>query len=81
MKISINKAENLKSKPDESNLGFGQYFSDHMFTMDYIDGEWSNAQILPYQDISISPATMVLHYGQAIFEGMKAYKTADEGIY
>ncbi|MCL2838354.1 MAG: branched-chain amino acid aminotransferase [Oscillospiraceae bacterium] len=81
MNISITKTTTPKPKPDINNLGFGQYFSDHMFTMDYIDGKWQNAQIVPYQNISMDPATMALHYGQLIFEGMKAYKTADGSIF
>jgi len=81
MNILITKTTTPKPKPDMNNLGFGQYFSDHMFTMDYIDGKWQNAQIVPYQNISMDPATMALHYGQLIFEGMKAYKTDDGSIY
>jgi len=65
---------------DLDNLPFGKVFSDHMFEMDYIDGEWKNMTVRPYQNLSISPATSVLHYGQAIFEGMKAYKDASGDI-
>ena len=61
---------------DMDNLSFGHVFSDHMFSMDYKDGKWNNPVIQPYADISISPATAVLHYSQTIFEGMKAYKTS-----
>lgn len=83
MNISIQKvnAENLKPKPDENNLGFGKYFSDHMFTMTYRDGAWQKGAIEPYGNFSINPASMVLHYGQAIFEGLKAYRGKDEQIY
>ena len=81
MKINLIKAETLKQKPDFNNLGFGQYFSDYMFEMDYIEGQgWINPTIKPYGEISISPAAMVLHYGQAVFEGMKAYKDKDGNI-
>ena len=60
---------------DFNNLPFGKHFSDHMFVADYENGEWRNARILPYGDFTISPAMSSLHYGQAIFEGMKAFKT------
>lgn len=65
---------------DLARLEFGKTFSDHMFVADYRDGEWQDAQILPYGDISVSPANSALHYGQAIFEGMKAYKNSDGEI-
>lgn len=76
MEISIKKADKLKSHPDDTGLGFGTVFTDHMFNMDYSPEEgWHNARIEPYGPIEMDPATMVLHYGQAIFEGLKAYKT------
>ena len=62
---------------DFSNLPFGRIFSDHMFTADYINGEWTNIQIIPFQNFSFHPANLALHYGQSIFEGMKATKTVD----
>lgn len=62
---------------DFSNLPFGKTFSDHMFVADYADGEWKNLEILPYGPIDMSPAISALHYGQAFFEGLKAYKHAD----
>ena len=65
---------------DFDNLEFGKAFSDHMFVVDYRDGEWHDAQILPYGDLTVSPANSALHYGQAIFEGMKAYHQADGGV-
>lgn len=75
MEITINRADTLKPHPDESNLGFGTIFTDHMFNMDYSPEKgWHNARIEPYQPFTLYPATMVLHYGQAIFEGMKAYR-------
>jgi branched-chain amino acid aminotransferase len=72
-----------KDKPkDESTLGFGDIFSDHMFLMDYETGKgWFNARIEPYHDLTINPAAMALHYGQEIFEGLKAYYGVDHGIY
>ncbi len=78
MDIKIEKAKQLKEKPDFSKLGFGKYFTDHMFVMEYTDGEgWQNARIVPFDYIPIHPASTVLHYGAEIFEGMKAYRTAD----
>jgi len=62
---------------DFTNLDFGRVFSDHMFVMDYEDGEWKRGRIEPYGPFTMSPASMVFHYGQAIFEGMKAYRQMD----
>ncbi|MCR4434235.1 MAG: branched-chain amino acid aminotransferase [Clostridiales bacterium] len=76
--INIEKAKNPKPKPDPKNLGFGKYFTDHMFIMDYTEGKgWHDPRIVPYGPLSLDPSTMVLHYGQAIFEGLKAYRTQD----
>ncbi len=79
MQISINKTATPRQKPaDPGKLGFGQIFTDHMFMMDYIEGKgWHNARIVPYGPLTLEPSTMVLHYGQAVFEGLKAYKTGD----
>ncbi len=78
MEIKIEKAKVLKQKPDFNNLGFGKYFTDHMFVMDYnAEKGWHNAKIVPFDYIPIHPASTVLHYGAEIFEGMKAYRTAD----
>ena len=78
MEITINKIDTPKSHPDESNLGFGTIFTDHMFIMDYTEGiGWHDARIVPYGPFEVSPATMVLHYGQTIFEGLKVYKKED----
>ena len=76
MKLTITKADQLKTKPDDSKLSFGTIFTDHMFNMDYNpqDG-WHNPRIEPYASIDMDPATMVLHYGQGVFEGLKAYRT------
>lgn len=69
---------NPKAKPDPKHLGFGDYFTDHMFIMDYTEGKgWHDPRIVPYAPLCLDPAAMVLHYGQAIFEGMKAYHTED----
>ncbi|MFB7878921.1 branched-chain amino acid aminotransferase [Nocardia sp. NPDC056064] len=60
--------------------GFGRFFTDHMVSIDYADGAWGNARVEPYGPLSMDPATMVFHYGQAIFEGLKAYRQADGSI-
>ena len=80
--IKVTLSQNLKQKPtDESALGFGRIFTDHMFLMDYEVGVgWHDARIVPYADFPIDPAAMVLHYGQAIFEGCKCYRRADGGL-
>lgn len=65
---------------DFQNLGFGQYFSDHMFMIDFEHGMWQEPKIVPYGALQFTPALITLHYGQAIFEGMKAYHTIDGGI-
>ncbi|MBE6619276.1 MAG: branched-chain amino acid aminotransferase [Ruminococcaceae bacterium] len=67
-----------KIKPDYNSLGFGKYFSDHMFLMDYTaEKGWHDPRIVPFQNLSLSPATAVFHYAQEMFEGLKAYKTAE----
>ncbi len=81
MNITVNKTDTPKQKPDESNLQFGKIFTDHMFIMDYNPEQgWHDARIVPYGPLEYDPATAVFHYGQAIFEGMKAYATADGAI-
>ncbi len=78
MKIALEKSKNLKTKPDWNNLGFGIYYTDHMFIMDYTEGRgWHDPRIVPYGPLSMDPAAMVLHYGLEIFEGMKAYYAKD----
>ncbi len=59
---------------DFNNIPFGKVFSDHMFMADYIDGKWTQPRIVPYEPIPLSPAISALHYGQSIFEGLKAYR-------
>ncbi len=83
MEIKINVATHLKEKPsDESKLGFGEIFTDHMLLMDYdVHNGWHNARIEPYGDLRLDPAAACLHYGQEIFEGLKAYYGTDGGIY
>lgn len=80
--IKITKTTSPKAKPAaDQPLGFGHIFTDHMFMMNYTEGQgWHDARIVPYGDLTISPAAMVFHYGQEMFEGMKAYKCADGRI-
>ncbi len=74
-KISVKRAEATRiNEVDFDNLVFGKSFTDHMFECDFKDGEWQNPTIRPYGPLTISPAAKVFHYGQAVFEGMKAYK-------
>ncbi len=65
---------------DWNNLGFGKYFSDHMYIAEYKDGKWNSGEIVPYGPISMEPSSCVLHYGQTIFEGLKAYRRTDGNI-
>ena len=58
---------------DFSNLDFGRVFSDHMLVCDYVNGKWQSPKIIPYQPITLEPSSKIFHYGQSIFEGMKAY--------
>jgi len=79
--ISIQKASHPKDKPDQAELGFGHFFSDHMFIMDYTEGQgWYDPRIVPYGPLQMDPSVMIFHYGQATFEGLKAYKSADGKI-
>lgn len=76
MEIRIEKTKNPKAKPDEENLAFGKIFTDHMFIMDYEEGKgWHDPRIVPFGPIEVLPSLSVFHYGQAVFEGMKAYKS------
>ncbi len=74
-KITTN-TESKISKVDWENLPFGKMFSDHMLVMEYCDGEWQEPEIVPFGPISFHPATSAIHYGQSVFEGMKANKSA-----
>ncbi len=81
MNISITKTTSPKAKPDQNSLGFVKYFTDHMFIMNYDEGQgWHDARIVPYGPFEIDPASMVLHYAQEVFEGLKAYRTADGSV-
>ena len=75
--LNINVRKTSKSRISEldmKDIGFGKHFSDHMFVADYVDGKWSEMNIVPYDKIPFNPSASMMHYGQAIFEGMKAYK-------
>jgi len=78
MEIKFIKNQQPKQMPPEETLGFGKYFTDHMFIMDYTpDKGWHDARIVPFENLSIHPACTALHYGSEIFEGLKAYRRAD----
>ena len=81
--IKIQRTETPKAKPAPGQkLGFGKIFTDHMFVMNYTEGKgWHDPRVVPFQNISLSPAAMVYHYGQEMFEGMKAYKGPDGNVY
>lgn len=79
-KVAINEIDIVKSEKtkihnvDFNNIDFGRTFTDHMFVCDYVDGNWQQPKITPYQAMTFEPSARVFHYGQAVFEGMKAYK-------
>ncbi len=80
-RIRIEKTTTPKEKPDWQQLQFGRTFSDHMFVMDYEEGRgWYDARIVPFGTFEMSPASLVFHYGQTVFEGLKAYKGRDGEI-
>jgi branched-chain amino acid aminotransferase len=80
--IDIVKSNTSKiTNVDFDNLAFGKTFTDHMFVCDYVDGEWQQPKILPYQPMMMEPSARVFHYGQAVFEGMKAYKDDDGKVF
>ena len=79
--IKITRAATLKEKPESSTLVFGKAMTDHMFLVDYDEGQgWHDPRIVPYGPLQIDPAAKVLHYAEEIFEGLKAYRTADGSI-
>ena len=81
MEIKIIKTTNPKVKPESSTLGFGKFFTDHMFIMDYSQEKgWHDARIVPFGRLDIHPASTVLHYGSEIFEGLKAYRKKDGNV-
>ncbi|WP_100331111.1 branched-chain amino acid aminotransferase [Bacillus xiapuensis] len=80
-RIQVNLSTERKPKPQTDQLGFGKIFTDHMFVMDYTDElGWHDPKIIPYQPLTLDPASMIFHYGQTVFEGMKAYLTSDNRI-
>lgn len=81
-KINIQKTDHSRiNEVDFDNIQFGKLFSDHMFVAEYKNGKWDDFSIMPFQNISVSPACAALHYGQALFEGMKAYKNENNEIF
>src|ERR1700712_5423444 len=85
MTFSVQKSTRPRSDEERTEIlaapGFGKYFTDHMFRIDWtVDGGWGQGQVLPYGPLSLDPATMVLHYGQETFEGIKAYRQPDDSI-
>jgi branched-chain amino acid aminotransferase len=79
--ITVELTSANKQKPSSDQLGFGKYFTDHMFILDFDRAEgWHNPRVVPYQPILLDPAAKVFHYGQTVFEGMKAYRTPDQRI-
>ena len=79
--IKIRRTTNPRvGEVDFENLEFGKYISDHMMVCDYANGEWKEPQIVPYGNLSISPSALALHYGQTVFEGMKAFRMQDGSI-
>ena len=84
MEITITPVspENRKTRPkDDINLGFGRHFTDHMFLMNYNPEQgWHNPRVEQHKPFSLDPATMVLHYGQQVFEGLKAYRNQKGGV-
>ena len=81
MDIKVTLTENSHlSEVDFNNIPFGKVFADHMFSADYVDGTWSNFEITPIHRLTVHPAVMALHYGQSIFEGMKASMLQDGAV-
>ncbi len=81
MQIKIIENSERPTLPEEAKLGFGKYFTNHMFIMEYDEGRgWHDARIVPFGNISLHPASTVLHYGAEIFEGLKAYRTEQGGV-
>jgi branched-chain amino acid aminotransferase len=76
--IAVTRAKTLKSRPSDEDLQFGNVFTDHMFLLDYNEGRgWHDARIVPYQPFTVDPAGAVLHYGQSVFDGLKAFRGSD----
>jgi len=81
-KINITKAQHSKiNELDFDNLSFGMTFTDHMLICNFKDGKWNLPKIIPYQPITLEPSARIFHYGQSVFEGMKAYKDTDDNVW
>lgn len=81
MELKVTQSAKLKEKPTKDEIPFGTVFTDHMFTMDYEEGKgWHEPKIEPYAPITLDPAAMIFHYGQTVFEGLKAYRTEDNRV-
>lgn len=81
LNIRIERSQNRRQRPDESSLGFGKYFTDHMLLVDWTEEKgWHDARIVPYGPLALEPSAAVLHYGQELFEGMKAFRGADGAV-
>ena len=80
--IEVTKTKASKIKDiDFDNLSFGSTFSDHMLVSNYENGQWETPKIIPYQAISLEPSSKIFHYGQSVFEGLKAYKDVDGNVF
>jgi branched-chain amino acid aminotransferase len=80
IEIAVEKTRNPKTQPPTDNLGFGRFFSDHMLLCEYANDKWGTPRIVPYGPLPLDPGASVLHYGQALFEGMKAFRGEDGKI-
>src|SRR5690625_1381708 len=79
--FTVSEVMTKKPKPSNDQLQFGRYFTDHMFMMEYHHQKgWYDGKIIPYQSITLDPASMIFHYGQTVFEGLKAYATENGEI-
>ncbi len=79
--ISVTRTQHPAQKPDDATLSFGKVMTDHMFVMNYTEGKgWHDPRVVPYAPLSLDPATSVLHYGQAVFDGLKAFRGANGKI-
>ncbi|CDQ18547.1 branched chain amino acid aminotransferase apoenzyme [Halobacillus karajensis] len=81
MSLNIVETDHKKAKPESEAIPFGRTFTDHMFVMDYqVDKGWHEPRIVPYEPLTLDPAAMIFHYGQTVFEGLKAYRTDDNRV-
>ncbi|MBN9654453.1 branched-chain amino acid aminotransferase [Halobacillus sp. GSS1] len=81
MSLNIVEATHKKAKPESEKIPFGRTFTDHMFVMDYEEDKgWHEPRIVPYEPLTLDPAAMIFHYGQTVFEGLKAYRTDDDRV-